>query len=146
MQFKSTVTLNGKTATGIQIPAEVVTALGKGKKPAVHAKVGDHTYRTTVAVFGEEFWIPLSAENRTAAGVKAGDEVEVELTLDIEPRVVTVPDDLESALKAVPIAHGAFNKLSYSNQLYHVLQIEGAKTEETRQRRIQKAVATLSQE
>ena len=145
MPFRSTVTLSGKTATGIQIPAEVVAALGKGKKPAVHARVNGYSYRTTVAVFGEEFWIPLSAENRTAAGVKAGDEVEVELALDTEPRVVTVPDDFEAALKAVPIAHGAFNKLSYSNQLYHVLQIEGAKTPETRLRRIEKAVATLGQ-
>ena len=143
MKFRSTVELGGKTATGIEVPTEVVTALGPTKRPAVRVTVGDHTYRTTVAPMGGKYWVPLSAENRTAAGVAAGDSVEVEIEVDEAPRVVEVPDDLSAALDADPVARAAFDALSYSNQRRHLLSVEGAKTAETRARRVAKAVAEL---
>ena len=90
----------GKTATGLPVPAEVVEALGSGRRPAVHVTIGGHTYRSTVFAYDQGFRLPLSAENRTAAGVAAGDEVEVELRLDTEPREAVVPADLAAALHA----------------------------------------------
>lgn len=137
------VHLAGKTATGIPVPPDVVTELGSGKRPAVRVTVGSHTYRTTVAPMSGEFWIPLSAENRQAAGVAAGDEVDVDIELDTEPRSVTVPPDLAEALDADPGVRSAFDALSYSNQRRHVLSIEDAKTAETRARRVTKTVETL---
>ncbi len=145
MKFKTTVELAGKTATGIQVPGEVVASLGQGKKPAVRVTVGSHTYRTTVAVMGGRFMIPLSAENRTAAGVAAGDEVEVGIALDHEPREVEVPQDFVDALANEPDSQKAFDKLSYSNKRRIVLSIEEAKTEETRRKRIVKAIASLKE-
>ncbi|MDT2008702.1 DUF1905 domain-containing protein [Rhodococcus opacus] len=145
MRFRTTIELGGKTATGFRIPVAVVEELGSGKRPAVRVTIGSHTYRTTVAPMGGVFMIPLSAENRSGAGVAAGDEVDVDVELDTEPRVVTVPADFAAALDRQPDARKAFDALSYSNQRRHVLSIEGAKTDETRQRRIGKAVDALRQ-
>jgi len=143
MRFTTTVELGGKTATGFQVPNDVVVALGRGKKPPVTVTINGHTYRSTVAAYGEVSMLPLSAENRAAAGVKAGDEIEVELRLDTAPRVVEVPDDFAAAIAADQAATAFWPTISYSNQRWHVLSIEGAKTPETRQRRIDKSVALL---
>lgn len=130
-------------ATGLPVPAEAVAALGKGKKPPVKVTIGGHTYRSTVAAYGDVYMLPLSAENRTAAGVNAGDQVEVTLELDLEPRTVAVPDDLAAALAAKPGAAEAFAALSYSARKEFVRQVESAKAEETRTRRIASIVAKV---
>lgn len=144
MRFRTTIELHGKTATGYRVPVEVVEALGKGrKKPAVRVTIGPHTYRSTVAAYGDDFFLPLSAENRTAAGVVAGQEIEVDIELDTEPREVSVPVDFAEALDAAPPARERFESLSYSNKRRYVLAVDAAKTPETRQRRIAKSVAEL---
>jgi hypothetical protein len=143
MRFETVVELGGKTATGFAVPAEVVEALGGGKRPAVTVTVNGHAYRSTVASMGGRFLVPLSAENRAAAGVSAGDAVTVELERDTAPREVAVPDDLAAALAADPRAKAAFDALSYSHQSRWVLSVEGAKTAETRARRVAKTVAEL---
>jgi hypothetical protein len=144
MRFRTTVELHGRTATGFQVPADVVASFGRGKKPPVRVTIGDYTYRSTVAVYGDAFMLPLAAEHRTAAGVAAGDEIEVDLELDTEPREVTVPDDFAAALDAEPAARRRFESLSYSHKRQHVLAIEEAKKPETRQRRIAKAIEMLT--
>jgi hypothetical protein len=143
MRFKTVIELGGKTATGFEVPADVVANLGKGRKPAVKVTIGKHTYRSTVAVMDGRFMLPLSAENRQGAGVAAGDDVEVEIELDTEPRTVELPADFEKALGNDQVAQQFFEGLSYSMKRSHVLSIEGAKTPETRQRRIDKTMATL---
>lgn len=143
--FRTVVELGGKTATGIRVPPEVVASLGASKRPAVRVAINGYTYRSTVAVMGGAFMLPVSAEVRQAAGVAAGDEVEVTLALDTEPREVAVPTDFAEALAAAPTAKAAFEALNYSNQRRLVMGIEDAKTSETRQRRIAKAIATLSE-
>ena len=142
-KFRTTVELGGKTATGFEVPSEVVAALGSSKKPSVAVTVNGFTYRSTVATMGGRYLVPLSAENRTAAGVAAGDEVDVTLELDSAPREVVVPQDFQDALRADGAALEFFETLSYSNKRWHVLSIDGAKTDETRQRRIAKSVAML---
>ena len=142
--FRSTVQLGGKTATGIEVPPEVIAELGPQKRPAVRVTIGDYTYRTTVGVMGGRFLLPLSAEHRAASGLAAGDEVEVALELDTEPREVEVPPDLEAAFARTPAARDAFAALSYSHKRRHVLAIDDAKTPETRQRRIEKCIAMLT--
>lgn len=145
MHFRARVELGGKSATGIQVPAEVLTQLGSSKRPPVRVTINGYTYRSTVAPMGGVFMLPLSAENRTQAGVNAGDEVEVELELDTQPREVSVPPDFQEALGRDPDAKRHFDGLSYSNKQRIVLSIEGAKTAETRQRRITKAMEDLRQ-
>ena len=143
MTFRAEVELSGKTATGIQVPDEVVSGLGSSKRPPVRVTIGDYTYRTTVASRGQRFLIPLSAENRTYAGVAAGDQVEIDIALDTAPRVVAVPSDLAERLEDEPEALRFFEGLSYSQQRFFVDSVESAKTAETRLRRIDKAVGML---
>jgi hypothetical protein len=143
MRFRTTVLLGGKTATGLPVPAEVVEALDAGRQPKVHVTIGGHTYRSTVAVRGGQFLIPLSAENRTAAGVAAGDEVEVELTLDTAPREVEVPADLAEALAADPAARKVFDGLPFTHRKEYVRWIEEAKKPETRVNRVAKTLEKL---
>jgi hypothetical protein len=143
MRFRATVELGGKTATGIQVPAEVVTGLGSHRRPSVRVTVGGHTYRTTVAPMGGAYFVPLSAENRTAAGVAAGDMVDVDIELDTEPRELTVPADLAAALAGQSGAGEAFQALSYSRRKEHVRQVETAKAAATRERRIAKVLDSL---
>ncbi|MDQ3879834.1 MAG: YdeI/OmpD-associated family protein [Chloroflexota bacterium] len=143
MRFHTTVLQSDKTATGIEIPDDVVERLGAGKRPAVKVTINGYTYRSSVATVTGRFMVGVSAETRERAGVVGGDEVDVEIELDTEPRVVSVPDDLAAALDAEPAARRTFDRLTYSNQRWHVLQVEGAKSHETRQRRIEKSVAAL---
>jgi hypothetical protein len=143
VRFRTTVELGGKTATGLVVPADVVDALGAGKKPPVRVTIGGHTYRSTVAVRGGRYLLPLSAENRAGAGVAAGDEVDVDVELDDEPREVAVPADLAAALEGDDAARKTFEALPYSHRQRHVLAVEEARTPETRQRRITKALETL---
>ena len=141
--FRATILLGGKTATGIEVPADAVAALGASRRPAVHATIAGYTYRSTVATMGGRFMLPISAVVREAAGVAAGDEVDVELVLDTAPREVTVPPDFAAALGREPAAQRFFDTLSFSNRQRIVLAIEGARTAETRERRIAKSVAML---
>jgi hypothetical protein len=143
MRFHTTILQGDKTATGIRVPDEVVAALGSGKRPAVSVTINGFTYRSTIAVMGGAFMVGVSAENRAGAGVAGGDEVDVDIELDTAPREVTVPDDFAAALDAEPTARRTFDGLSYSNKSWHVLQVTGAKTDETRQRRIAKSVEAL---
>lgn len=144
LQFKTILILGGKTATGLVVPPEIVAALGAGKKPAVSVTLNGYAYRSTIATMDGQFMLPVSAEHREKAGVKAGDEVEVCLALDTEPRVVTVPPDFADALAQNATAQQKFEAMSYSHKRQHVLAIEDAKTPETRQKRIAKAIAMLS--
>lgn len=141
MKFRATVELGGKTATGIPVPDDVLAGLGGGKRPAVHVTVAGYRYRSTIGPMGGRSFVPLSAEHRTAAGVAAGDEVDVELELDTEPRTVEVPADLAAALD--DDTRRTFDALSYSNRRRHVLAVEGAKAAETRARRVAKVVDEL---
>lgn len=130
--------------TGIEVPPENIAALGVGKRPAVKVMLPDHTYASTVAVMGGKFMIALSRANRDAAGLKAGDSVEVTLELDQEPRTVAVPSDLQKALDTAGVT-ARFNALAPSKRKAFVQQLEDAKTEETRTRRVTKVVASFSE-
>jgi hypothetical protein len=143
MKFRTTLVGEGESAAGIVVPPEVVESFGKGKKPPVKVTIKGYTYRSTVAVMGGVFMVGVSKANRTAAGVASGDEVEIDMELDTEPRILSVPEDFAAALDRDPQARAFFDGLSYSNRSRFTLSIEDAKTSETRQRRIDKSVATL---
>jgi hypothetical protein len=143
MRFRASIQLGGKTATGIEVPPEIVASLGGSKRPAVRVTINDYTYRSTVAPLGGTFMLPVSAEVRERASVAAGDEVDVDIEPDTEPREVTVPPDFTAALDDDLDARRYFDGLSYSNKRRFVMGIEEAKSAETRQRRIAKAIGTL---
>jgi hypothetical protein len=150
MEFSGPLVPSGRTATGIEVPAEVLEHLGGGKRPAVTATLRGpggapaHTVRLTLGVMGGRTWIPVSAANRSAAGLTAGDEVRVAVELDTEPRELEVPQDLQTALDAAAAdARTAFASLSPSRQRAVVDRITTAKQAETRARRVAQTVEEL---
>jgi antitoxin component of MazEF toxin-antitoxin module len=144
MRFRTTVELGGKTATGMRVPDEVVAALGAGKRPQVTVTINGGTYRSTVAAYKGAYMLPLSAEHRRVTGVSAGDEVDVDVELDVQPRTVAVPADLAEALDRDPAVRRRFDALAFTHQREWVRSVEEAKRPETRRRRIDKAVESLS--
>jgi hypothetical protein len=143
MRFRTKILQAGKTATGIEIPSKVVQSLGTSKKPPVSVTIKGYTYRSTVAVMDGRFMVGVSAKVREAAGVAGGETVDVDIELDTAPRTVEVPADLKKRLARDTNAKRTFEGLSYSRQQRLVLPIEDAKTPETRQRRVDKAITML---
>lgn len=146
ISFSTELLLAKKTATGLEVPAEVVAQLGSSKKPAVKVSINGYTYPSTVATMGGVFMLPVSAEVREKAGIKAGDIVDVTVVADTAPRVIEVPDDFQLALDNNAAAKQYFESISNSNKKYFIGSIEQAKTPETRTRRIEKAIADLVQQ
>lgn len=145
MEFTTTIEHSGGTTTGIVVPPEVVEGLGGGRRPKVSATINGYTYRSSIAVMGGDFMIGVSAEVRKGAGVAGGDEVDIDIEHDTEPREVRVPADFAAALDGSPDARTLFDGLSYSNKRRIVTPIVDAKNPETRDRRIAKAVERLSE-
>lgn len=143
--FTAGIELFGKTATGFHVPPAVVEALGAGKRPPVVVMLNGHTYRSTIAPYGDDFFLPLNRKNRDASGLAAGDTVEVTIEHDDEPRVIEPPDDFADALSRNGAARATFEAFSYSHQREYVEWIEDAKKQETRDRRIAKALQMLAE-
>jgi len=141
--FHTTIKKSGGTATGIEVPPEIVEALGAGKKPPVKVTMNGKTYESTVAVMGGLYMVGVSAENRALTGVNGGDEVDVTIELDSQPRTYELPEDLAAALAGKPGATEAFHASAPSKRKEFVRQVNDAKTDETRQRRVAKIVADL---
>lgn len=140
--FASTLFLAGNN-TGIEVPPEVVEALGAGRRAPVVVTVNGYTYRSTIGVMGGRHLIPFSADKRRETGLAGGDPIDVVLEVDTAPRVVEVPADLAAALDAAPGAREAFDALSPSARKAHVTAVEGAKAAETRARRVAAVVDKL---
>lgn len=145
MKFTARVLLSGKSATGAEVPAEIVDALGGGRRPKVKVTIGDYVYRNSVVPMNGVFMLAISAEVRSATGLAAGDVAEFDLVLDTEPRELSIPEDLAHALALNPAAAQFFNGLSYSLRKVHVDSVQGAKSPETRSRRIEKSISLLAQ-
>jgi Bacteriocin-protection, YdeI or OmpD-Associated/Domain of unknown function (DUF1905) len=141
--FEAELSLDGKTATGITVPQDVVAALGGGGRIPVTVTIGAVTFPSTIARMKGEVKIPVSADIRSRAGVEAGQLLTVTVERDDAPRTVEVPQELLTVLNGHPRAAEAFAALSPSNQKRHVLAVTSAKTEETRQRRLAAVLAEL---
>ena len=141
-RFDTTLQVEGRTATFFEVPLDVPTIFGRARPP-VRVTIGDHTYRSTIAVYGGRYFLPLNRQNREAAGVAAGERVTVELEADLEERTVEVPDDLRAALDGDDEARSAFESLSYSHRKEYADWIVEAKRDETRRRRVAKTLERL---
>ena len=138
--FETTVAVTGSN-TGIVVPEEVIGQLAAGRRPPVLVNVNGYEHRNTVGVMGGRHMISISAAVRNVTGLKGGDPIRVTLTVVDTPREVDVPADFAAALAADERARAFFEKLSNSMQRYHVDNINAAKSADTRQRRIDKAIA-----
>lgn len=140
--FTTTLLQTGNNV-GIEIPDDVVAALGGKRVPVVITLDGGYTYRSTTAVMGGRTLVGVNAEHRAASGAVGGQVVEVAIERDDAPREVEVPDALAAALAADPVAAAAWDALAYSHRKEHARAITEAKAEETRDRRVAKAIAML---
>lgn len=145
MKFRAKVIPSGN-ATVVEIPTDVVKALGSGPRPLIAVTINGHTWRSRVASMRGQCLVGISAANRAASGIAEGEVVEVDLELDTEPRVVPEPPDLARALDDDPEARAAFDRLPYGLRRRHVAAIEEAKATEVRQRRIARLVAAMRSE
>ena len=141
--FTTTVNALGNN-TGIEVPSENIAELGSSRKPAVKVKLSGYEYQSTVAVMGGKFMIPLSAAHRASSGLKGGDSITVTLELDTASRDMELPKDLMAALEKSKLI-AAFEKSAPSKRKEFVRQVTDAKTEETRERRIEKIVMQLKE-
>jgi len=129
--------------TGIEVPPDVIEALGGGKRPAVKVSVNGFEYASTVGVMGGKALIPFSSDKRAASGIKGGDPITVDVELDTAPRTVELPDDLAAALAQAGLRE-RFDALSPSGRKAHVTSVESAKAAETRARRVEAVVTKLA--
>lgn len=144
VSFRTTLWAGGGNNVGIVVPEDVVLGLGRGKRvPVVVTIDGGYTYRSTIASMGGRYLISFNAQTRAATGRGAGDDVDVTLEVDDAPRTVEVPQALAAAFAQDEAAATAWASLSYSKQRGHAESVEGAKTEETRARRVQKVLDAL---
>jgi hypothetical protein len=141
-RFETEVEVEGRTATFFEVPLDVPAIYGRARPP-VRVTIGGHTYRSTIAVYGGRYFLPLNRQNREAAGVAAGERISVELEADTEARTVDVPDDLRAALDRDDEARAAFDSLSYSHRKEYAEWVAEAKREETRARRIAQTLERL---
>lgn len=143
MKFITTI-IKGedKDVTGIEIPAKIIESFGSGKRPKVKVTMNGYTYRNTVAVYGDKYLVGISKEHRQGAGIKGGEKVEVDIELDTEPRIIEIPKELKSALSKKGLLE-RFEKLAPSKRKEFVRQVNDAKAEETRNRRIEKILDSI---
>ena len=145
LKFSTTLLTAGKTATGIKIPEEIIEKLGGGKKPLVKVTINKFTYRSAVAVMGGAYMVGVNAENREAAKVKGGDKIDVSIELDTEERTVEVPAEFRNVLNKNAAAKKIFDTLSNSRKKALIIPIANAKTDETRNRNVEKALNALAE-
>jgi Domain of unknown function (DUF1905)/Bacteriocin-protection, YdeI or OmpD-Associated len=143
LKFSTTLLQAGKTATGIKIPDHIIEKLGGGKRPLVKVTINNFTYRSAVAVMGGTYMVGVNAENREAAKVKGGDKIDVTIELDTEERTVNVPAEFLKRLYKNATAKKKFDTLSNSKKKALIIPIANAKTDETRNRNIEKALTIL---
>jgi len=126
----------------VEVPFDVKERFGRARAP-VRGTVDGAAFRTTVAVYGGRYYLGFNKELRERAGIAIGDEVEVTVELDRDPRAVDVPPALTAVLDKDSEAKAAFDGLSYTHRSEYARWIAEAKRDETRERRVEQAVAML---
>ena len=143
LEFTTTLHERGPAAA-VVLDEGQVEAVGEGaKRFPVLATVNGYTWRTSVMRMRGEFMVGLNREVREAAGVHAGQTVNVKLALDSEPREVEVPEALATALAADPAASAAFDALAFTHRKEYARWVSEAKREQTRERRVAEALQML---
>jgi Domain of unknown function (DUF1905)/Bacteriocin-protection, YdeI or OmpD-Associated len=143
MRLRLELVGHGGNTAGFEIPDEVVEELGGGRRPKVVVTVGTHTWRSSIANMGGTFMLGVSMANRAAAGVSAGETLDVDIELDTAPRTVDVPDDLAAALERDASARAAWDSWPFTRQNEAARSLTEAKKPDTRARRLEKVLAEL---
>ena len=125
------------------LPPEVLGALGAGSRMRVKGSLNGVDFSSsTMGMGGGRVCLGLHKATRQAAAVEIGDDVDVTVERDTTPREITVPDDLDAALRRASV-QDAFERLSFTHRREYVDWVTGAKRDETRARRIEQTVERL---
>ncbi|MFN2609880.1 MAG: YdeI/OmpD-associated family protein [Actinomycetota bacterium] len=145
-EFRSKLQSSGTGGGGhfVKVPEEVVHSLGAGKRPAVRASFNGIDYRGRVVRMGDSYCIGVLKAIIEETGLRPGGVVDVKLALDDEPRTVEVPPELMAALRKNKRLQDAWDSLSYTHRKEWARAIEQAKKPETKQRRVQQAIDSLT--
>lgn len=133
----------GSGGVYVLFPYSTEAEFGIRSRVPVRATIDGEPYQGSLVKYGQPQHMLLVLKSiRTKIGKDIGDMVDVSIWHDTEERKIEVPEDFAKALKENGLK-AAFDKMSYSHQREYVLWIEGAKKEETRMKRIEKAIAKL---
>lgn len=143
--FKATIEDAGGGGAFVRIPFDVEAAFGK-KRVKIKATIEGEPYRGMLVRMGEPcHTLGILKSIREKVGKSFGDEIEVTLEEDLEPRVVAMPLDLAQALAQDPQAENFFQQLSFTHQKEYVTWVESTKQDATRISRIAKTIEMLKQ-
>ncbi|QIG45172.1 DUF1905 domain-containing protein [Nocardioides anomalus] len=143
MKLRLELVSHGGNTAGFEIPDAAVEELGGGRRPKVVATVGDHTWRSSIANMGGTFMLGMSQADRRAAGVEAGQTLDLEVVLDTAERTVEPPEDLAAELAGDAAARAVWDGWSFTRRKEAARQLTEAKQPETRARRLAKVLAEL---
>ena len=143
MRITAELQATGGNTTGFKLTEAFVGELGGGGRPKVVVTMRGYEFRSSIARMGGDYWLGVSAARRADAGVRAGDQIDLEIVLDTRERTVDVPEELAVALAAEPAAKAKWDTLSFSQQRLHAESVAGAKAADTRTRRVAKVVEKL---
>jgi len=133
------------TWTYLSIPMDISETFGSKGQVKVKGTINGYPFPSTALPMGDgTHYLVVGRSIRDQIQAAQGDTVKVMLELDSEERKVVIPDDLVQAFVNQPLAKDVFEKLSNSHKKEYVNWIQGTRQEETRRRRIEKAVELLS--
>jgi bifunctional DNA-binding transcriptional regulator/antitoxin component of YhaV-PrlF toxin-antitoxin module len=142
-RFTATLSESGRGGgRWIEVPFDAKAEFGESRAP-VAATINGVEYRSRLSVYGGKTYLGLRKEVREAAGIEVGDEVDVVLERDDAPREVELPAPLQEALDRDPEARAAYERLSFTHRKEYARWIAEAKRDETRERRVAKAIEML---
>jgi hypothetical protein len=145
LKFKTKLVSRGPGGawTYLKVPSSVPQAFGRKGRIPVRATINGFAFRSSLTPRAGVHILGIGKDILAASKAAPGETAHVELAFDDAPRIVEVPTDFEAALKDAPAEKSAFAALSYSHKKEFVDWITGAKKIETRQSRIEKAIAML---
>lgn len=144
-KFRAVIESAGNGGAFVTIPFDVEKVFGK-KRVKIKATIAGEPYRgLLVRMGGACHVLGVRKEIREKIGKSFGDEIEIVVEEDVEPRKIAIPEGMGKALESNPEADAFFKQLSYTHQKEYVQWIDEAKRDETRHGRIEQAIKLLKQ-
>lgn len=131
-------------AAFIEFPYDVEKEFGTRGQVKIKAWFDGIEYRGSLTKMKHQcHWVGVTQAIRKKIGKKPGDIIHVVLKRDDQPRVVDIPVEFKKVLSANPDIAAFYDTLSFTHRKEYARWISEAKKEETRQRRLTKALEML---
>jgi hypothetical protein len=144
LEFKTKI--QGKEAgvvAAIIPPVDVPEFFGTRGRVPIRGTINGFKFRSSLMPMGGCHMMPVNKALCAGAGARPGDMVDVVMERDEEVRTVEAPPPLKKALAKNKTARANWEKLPFTHKKEIAIWIEGAKKQETRERRLTKAMQVL---